>query len=277
MPARSDPMKKWTVVNRIDMRNPVKDLMVGPSGFVPRFPQASNLSVWLSRNLPLTAVLQPRHGLGNAMIGSIEVPQGRTLLAVLFAGILLSGQTATCRAQIAVDSWTADNGLPQNIILSICQTPDGYLWLATFDGMVRFDGVRFTTFNKGNTEGIGGNRFASLFCTASGDFWAGTESSGVTHYSDGHFTTYTTQDGLPSNEDPIISGDDRGHFWAVSKGILTEWHAAEHRFAVPGGVKDFYSGTLTSNGRFGLAVRRDYGASVYARQEIGIPTSGRLA
>jgi hypothetical protein len=78
-------------------------------------------------------------------------------------------------AQIAVDSWTIDNGLPQNIIRAICQTPDGYLWLATFDGLVRFDGVRFTTFNRSNTPGIRGNRLSPLFCAADGDVWAGTE------------------------------------------------------------------------------------------------------
>src|SRR5437868_1360580 len=87
---------------------------------------------------------------------------------------LLIGLMVPAWPQIAIDSWTADTGLPQNIVRAICQTTDGYLWLATFDGLVRFDGVRFTTFNRGNTGGIGGNRFESLFCTADGGFWAGT-------------------------------------------------------------------------------------------------------
>src|SRR5690242_5140625 len=82
-------------------------------------------------------------------------------------------------AQIAVDSWTADNGLPQNIIRAICQAPDGYLWLATFNGLVRFDGVRFTIFNRSNTPGVVGNRFGSLFCAADGDIWAATELGGL--------------------------------------------------------------------------------------------------
>src|ERR1700722_9648293 len=99
-------------------------------------------------------------------------------------------------AQVAVDSWTADDGLPQNIIRAICQTPDGYLWLATFNGLVRFDGVRFTTYNRTNTPGIEGNRFGSLYCPARGDIWAGTELGGVAHYHQGRFTTYTVRDGL---------------------------------------------------------------------------------
>src|SRR6266481_5950090 len=51
------------------------------------------------------------------------------------------------------DIWTTDNGLPQNSINAILQTKDGYLWLATFDGLVRYDGVKFMVFNTANTKG----------------------------------------------------------------------------------------------------------------------------
>src|SRR5204863_1565704 len=65
-------------------------------------------------------------------------------------------------AQYRFDSFTTDNGLPQNGVRGIAQTPDGYLWFTTFDGIVRFDGVKFTVFDKNNTKGIGGNRFSML-------------------------------------------------------------------------------------------------------------------
>jgi ligand-binding sensor domain-containing protein len=66
-------------------------------------------------------------------------------------------------AQYRFDHWTSDTGLPQNIIRAIHQTPDGYLWLATLDGLVRFDGVRFTVFNRMNSPGINSNRFIALY------------------------------------------------------------------------------------------------------------------
>jgi ligand-binding sensor domain-containing protein len=66
-------------------------------------------------------------------------------------------------AQYSFDHWTTDNGLPQNNVRDIVQTRDGYLWLATLDGLVRFDGVRFTVFNKSNSPGIITNRFVMLF------------------------------------------------------------------------------------------------------------------
>ena len=48
-------------------------------------------------------------------------------------------------------AWQAEHGLPQNSILSLAQTPDGYLWVGTQEGLVRFDGVRFTVFDETNT------------------------------------------------------------------------------------------------------------------------------
>ena len=77
------------------------------------------------------------------------------LLAVLFV-------TTPVGAQYRFDAWTADNGLPQNIIRGMHQTPDGYLWIATLDGAARFDGVHFTIFNKSNTPGIASNRFGAM-------------------------------------------------------------------------------------------------------------------
>ncbi len=67
------------------------------------------------------------------------------------------------RVQYRIDHWTADDGLPQNSVYGIVQTQDGYLWLATLDGLARFDGVRFTVFNKSNSPGIVNNQFISLF------------------------------------------------------------------------------------------------------------------
>jgi ligand-binding sensor domain-containing protein len=82
-------------------------------------------------------------------------------------------------AQYAIDTWTTDRGLPQNSVLSIQQTPDGYLWFTTFDGLVRFDGVRFTVFNKGNSPGLTSNRFVHLVCARDGVLWAATEDGGL--------------------------------------------------------------------------------------------------
>ncbi len=85
--------------------------------------------------------------------------QTRSILCLLV--LVLSADKTS--AQYQFDLWNTDNGLPQNSINAILQTKDGYLWLTTSDGLVRFDGLRFTVFNKGNTKGINSNRFNLLF------------------------------------------------------------------------------------------------------------------
>ena len=112
-------------------------------------------------------------------------------LAALFFLLACAISPRLAMAQYRFDHWTADNGLPQNSVRDIVQTRDGYLWLATLDGLVRFDGVRFTVFNKSNSPGIISNRFLQLYEDGQGDLWASTESSGLTRLHDGRFTTYS--------------------------------------------------------------------------------------
>jgi ligand-binding sensor domain-containing protein/signal transduction histidine kinase len=137
---------------------------------------------------------------------------------------------AQARGQYRFDAWTADNGLPQNVIRDVCQTRDGYLWVATLNGLARFDGVRFTVFDRINSPGIESNRFTSLFQDIDGDLWLGTESSGVTHYHRGVFTTYTTIQGLPYNAVSGTTGDASGHLWVLSHDRIMVWKPGSARF-----------------------------------------------
>ena len=161
------------------------------------------------------------------------------------------GGLSSAFAQYQIDSWTTENGLPQNVIQGVCQAPNGYLWLAAMDGLVRFDGVRFTVFNRSNTLGIAGNRFTSLYCTQSEEFWAGTETSGITRYRQGRFTTYTTQHGLPSNDVSGVAGDGTGRIWAVSGSSVVQWNEAGSRFNILASEQGKYSET-SQFGRFGF-------------------------
>ena len=119
---------------------------------------------------------------------------GRKILGrvALTCVVLLLGLTAPALAQeYGFDVWTTANGLPQNTVTGLAQTPDGYLWLSTFDGLARFDGVRFTIFDKGNTKGIINNRFARLFADREGAVYAYTENYVVTVYRNGIFNSYS--------------------------------------------------------------------------------------
>jgi signal transduction histidine kinase/ligand-binding sensor domain-containing protein len=148
-----------------------------------------------------------------------------TCLSALF---VLNLCTTTAHAQYRFDHWTANNGLPQNSVRDIVQTRDGYLWLATLDGLVRFDGVRFTVFNKSNSPGIINNRFLQLYEDRQGDLWAITENSGLTRLQQGRFTTYTTADGLPDNTIDSIGGDGQGNLLMFSG--FRPIRGVEHKF-----------------------------------------------
>ncbi len=118
--------------------------------------------------------------------------------------------SATASAQYRIDHWTADDGLPQNSVYGMVQTQDGYLWMATVDGLARFDGVRFTVFNKSNSPGIVNNRFMSLFETAGGDLWAGTEESGAARFRVGRFEHFGADAGTPRYVGWIEADADNG-------------------------------------------------------------------
>lgn len=113
-------------------------------------------------------------------------------------------------AQYRFDTWTTDNGLPQNGVRKITQTPDGYLWLTTFDGLVRFDGVKFTTFNKSNTPGIINNRFTNIHVDRGGTLYATTMEDGIlTILHDGVFSSFTS-DQVPGHYIETMSEDSSG-------------------------------------------------------------------
>lgn len=125
------------------------------------------------------------------------------------------------QAQYRFDSWTAETGLPQNSVFSIIQTPDGYLWMTTFDGLVRFDDVKFTVFNKGNSKNLNSNRFTHLMTEDDGTLWIATENSGLMRYRDNQFQTFTTADGLPSNIIQYTQKDTDGSLLIFTPFALT--------------------------------------------------------
>src|SRR5690242_7711856 len=82
--------------------------------------------------------------------------------------------------------WTTRNGLPQNSVRSITQTADGFLWLATMAGLVRFDGAQFTVYNRANSPTLPDEHITAMTAGPENTLWLGT-STGVVHYSGGRF------------------------------------------------------------------------------------------
>jgi signal transduction histidine kinase/ligand-binding sensor domain-containing protein len=144
-------------------------------------------------------------------------------------------------AQYRIDQWTADDGLPQNSVYGIVQTRDGYLWLATVEGLARFDGTRFTIFNKSNSPGIVNNRFTSLFETAGGDLWAGTEESGAARFHGGRFEHFGADAGAPRQVGWIEADAENGG--VVIHGDNQAFHFSDGKFSPVDAGSNFSQGT----------------------------------
>jgi signal transduction histidine kinase/ligand-binding sensor domain-containing protein len=83
------------------------------------------------------------------------------------------------------DVWLTRDGLPQEFVQAVTQTSDGYLWIGSLGGLVRFDGVRFTVFDPGNTPGLRDARILALCPGRDGSLWIGTASGGVARLAGG--------------------------------------------------------------------------------------------
>jgi PAS domain S-box-containing protein len=120
--------------------------------------------------------------------------------------------------QYVYDRWTAESGLPQSSVLAIAQTPDGYLWLGTEEGILRFDGVRFVNFNKRNTPGLESEEVDALLVDHRGDLWIGTRGGGLALLRHGAFKSFTTRDGLSNDSVQGLYEDERGDLWIATDG-----------------------------------------------------------
>jgi signal transduction histidine kinase len=98
----------------------------------------------------------------------------------------------TVNAQtLSFDNWQAKNGLPQNSVHNIVQTKDGYLWMASSGGLIRYDGVKFKVYNIDNTPILKNNRIKSLYATAGGDLLIDIHEKGMIVYRNNQFIDFT--------------------------------------------------------------------------------------
>jgi ligand-binding sensor domain-containing protein len=92
-------------------------------------------------------------------------------------------------------SWGRQDGLPSATIYSMAQTTDGYLWLATTAGLVRFDGVHFILCQPEDRDKPADPVVMSLCATRDGSLWIGRASGAVSRMKDGHLHNYSVADG----------------------------------------------------------------------------------
>ena len=109
--------------------------------------------------------------------------------------------------------WRQSEGLPQDSVIAILQTRDGYLWVGTRAGVARFDGVRFTTFDARHKAQLSENEVWALAEGEEGSLWVGVYGGGLSRLKDGRFTTYRAKDGLVDDFVRHLALDAGGALW----------------------------------------------------------------
>jgi ligand-binding sensor domain-containing protein len=134
------------------------------------------------------------------------------ILAVLLLASALAGQAlepTTSLANYGRQSWGMENGLPQNTVQALVQTRDGFVWLGTEVGLVRFDGNAFAVFDKNSSPALPGSDVRCLLAARDGALWIGT-SEGLARWKNGALAVFTTVNGLPGNGIQAIVEDAAG-------------------------------------------------------------------
>lgn len=178
---------------------------------------------------------------------------GLVQLAALLATASTPAATAPSpNREYVIDAWGTDEGLPQNSVLSIAQTGDGYLWLATFQGLARFDGVRFTVFDAGNTPELRSSRITRLFRDRQDALWIVSEFGDLARLSHGSFTAYSAREGLPENGVASLVEDSTGALWASARRQPECYRLENGRF-----IRRAEGGSISTSGYGNLASTPD--------------------
>ena len=139
----------------------------------------------------------------------------RLVLAFLLAGAArLEGEAPSKPlAQATLDVWGPGQGLPQSTVQAIAQTPDGYLWVGTQEGLARFDGAQFTVFDRRSTTALTANAVLSLLVDPEGTLWVGTNGGGLLRMRGEHLEAIGPDQGLTGRKVQALARDGRGTIW----------------------------------------------------------------
>ncbi len=145
------------------------------------------------------------------------------LLALLLMATGYSQDKSNGPAWHSIDAWRQPQGLPQNSVVSLLQTRDGYLWVGTKGGVGRFDGMQFTVFDDRNKQQLRENEVWALAEGDDSSVWLGTYGGGVSRFKQGQFTIYTTKEGLANDYVTSLCRDREGAIWIGTDGGLSRF------------------------------------------------------
>jgi len=217
------------------------------------------------------------------------------LLAVSLALFVSIGVTAfdanDVHVRYSVTSWTEKDGMPSSYIRDIAQDANGYLWLATYSGLVRFDGVRFVTWAARDRSPLVAQDLSAVLVARDGSLWIGG-TGGVAHLVAGRVVAQPPSPDRPSISVTALLQDRTGTIWVAALGGLTKydgakWERVGEQYGLPArpvlSIFEDSHGVLFTGTSVGLFVRNEQGmfqqvaeSLSYAIEDINLDPAGNL-
>jgi ligand-binding sensor domain-containing protein len=159
-----------------------------------------------------------------------------------------------------VTSWTHESGLPTSWVSAVTQDRQGYLWLGTKDGLIRFDGLKFSRVEFANEPPLPDRSIVSLCAARDGSLWIGYAVRGVSRLGpDGRLQNFGQREGFAGRRVRGLTQDQRGTIWASTRGGLfrflnEQWERVDARLGLADGpaytvyedsVGNLWTGTAT--------------------------------
>lgn len=139
------------------------------------------------------------------------------LVCLIFASWLNAHSQQSEELQLFTHrSWHIQDGLPDEVIQALAQTPDHYLWLGTSKGLLRFDGQNFTQFDGRDNALLRAQDILCLLAARDGSLWIGTDGGGLLHYANGRIRAYKASEGLTYPIIRTLYEDVDGTIWVGS-------------------------------------------------------------
>ncbi len=146
------------------------------------------------------------------------------LLLAATAAPLRAAASDSVSARYTLTAWTAQTGLPTGDVLAMAQDLEGYLWLGTTTGLVRFDGFQFVPWGDRGEAAIPERGVPALVGSRDGSLWVGfTGIGGVSRIRRGEVVTYAERDGVQPGAVAAMLEDRLGTLWVGGRGGLSRF------------------------------------------------------
>ncbi len=207
------------------------------------------------------------------------------LVLAVWANSAFALDPALSLDQNVIRTWGVDQGLPQGTVYALAQSPDGYVWAATQEGFVRFDGTEFVNYDKASRPQIHNNMTLALLSARDGSLYAATNGGGIVHVQDRQVRSYGVADGMPSDGATTLYESGNGTIWIGTQKGLASLQADGRIVTIAGSqspspmtvttLAEDWSGQLWIGTTHGVATLKD--GRLVRHDTDGFPTAQILA